>query len=382
MTKKATTAEERISMVKTQLILRNPFFASLACTLTWDERPDIPTMATDGTKFFWNREFVEKLKPEELLFVMCHEIMHVVFAHLARLGNRDLKVYNVAADYVINQLLKDEGGGSRRSAVGLPPDGILFDHAMVLKHNGDVDAIYRELMQDPNKQPQGGSHDELLQPGGSPADQATALAEAQVAVSQAHSAAKMQGKMSGVLDRIISKVMQPQVDWRRVLREFVASKAKIDRTYERLARRFLGGEDELLMPSLGGEAIGDIVVAVDCSGSISSHELDPFAAEIASIHADTKPSKLHVVYFHHDVAGADTFEPDDTVEIKPRGSGGTAFSPIFKYINDNQLAPCATIVLTDLYCSDFGPVPDYPVLWVSTTDQNNVPWGKILRMKI
>ena len=125
--------------------------------------------------------------------------------------------------------------------------------------------------------------------------------------------------------------------------------------------------------------LGEIVVAVDCSGSIGEHELNIFAAEIRGITEDTKPVALHVVYFDSEVCHHDTFGPDDQLHVEPHGGGGTAFSPIFEFVESKGIDPACAVVLTDLCCNDFGPAPHYPVLWVST-DPGTAPWGEIIHM--
>jgi predicted metal-dependent peptidase len=136
----------------------------------------------------------------------------------------------------------------------------------------------------------------------------------------------------------------------------------------------------LYMPSISGETLGEIAFAIDCSGSIGEKELNEFAAEIRFVWEDMLPSKLHVLYFDSEVCHYDKFERGDDLEIKPHGGGGTAFSPVFRYMEANQITPVATIFLTDLYCSDYGPAPEHPVLWVCNSDQKDVPWGEVVHM--
>jgi predicted metal-dependent peptidase len=133
------------------------------------------------------------------------------------------------------------------------------------------------------------------------------------------------------------------------------------------------------MPSVSGEALGEIVVAVDCSGSIGRRELNEFSAEIKALHEDGRPAALHVVYFDSKVCHYDRFDADDTVTISAKGGGGTAFSPVFRYLSANNIEPVATVFLTDLECSDFGPRPDHPVLWVSN-GATRAPWGEVVKL--
>jgi len=125
--------------------------------------------------------------------------------------------------------------------------------------------------------------------------------------------------------------------------------------------------------------MGECVFAVDCSGSVHEEEVAQFTSEIRTVKEDLNPTRIHIVYFHGKVYRTDTFEQDDELEINVTESGGTAFSPIFKAIQEKGITPVACIVLTDLWCGDFGDEPDYPVLWVSN-NKDSAPWGEVVMM--
>ena len=135
----------------------------------------------------------------------------------------------------------------------------------------------------------------------------------------------------------------------------------------------------MYLPSVSGEALGELCFAIDTSGSIGEDELNQFASEIIKVYQDLSPKKIHVIYFDSVVCHYDCFEDDEPV-IKPHGGGGTAFSPIFRFMQDKDIDPVACVVLTDLCCDDFGDEPAYPVLWVSNM-KGDAPWGEIVYME-
>jgi predicted metal-dependent peptidase len=134
------------------------------------------------------------------------------------------------------------------------------------------------------------------------------------------------------------------------------------------------------LPSVSGEALGDVVVAVDCSGSVTLAETQAFAAEMRGVKEDGNPQNIYVVYFTDRVNSVESFSRDEPLMVAPNYTGGTAFSPIFAEIADRGIEPSACVVLTDLYCNDFGPQPEYPVLWV-TNGETKAPWGEVVEMK-
>lgn len=373
---------DKFTKAKSVLILEQPFFATLSMSMKWVRDDTIPTMATDGETVYWNAAFVDSMTANETKFVICHEIMHCVLEHIDRLGDRDMYKWNVATDIVINDMLITANVGT------MPKMGI-HEPELAKKGNYLADAVYR-LLPDTKVGSQGGAFgagknamtrgplDRLRPRPGGPAQKAQAAAEMKVLVAQAAQAAKMCGKLSVGLERFVGEVLRPKVNWREALRDFVTSKAKVDRTWARPNRRFLS--QGLYMPSLTGERLGPMLIAIDCSGSIGPRELAEFTAELRAIHEDGRPEMLHVVYFDSEISHYETYNPGDTLNIRPHGGGGTAFAPIFKYAAAHAIEPDACIVLTDGYCSDYGPPPAYPVMW-TTTGETKFPWGRVLEMK-
>lgn len=364
---------KRLSKAKTGLILEHPFIGSVAINMPFELDEATETAATNGKRVKFNPKFIEGLTDEELKFLVAHECLHPMLEHNYRRNGRSPMRWNKACDYVINHLLDQE-------KIGKFIQGGCLDSSIYNAGNGTSDGIFNILPEDGGNgggDGPGGAGNDLEDGEGSPAEQQQEAAEWKVKVAQAAQAAKMMGKLSANMQRFVDEVLQPKVDWRDVLRRFV-QKAKTDeRTFARPNRRFLS--QGLYLPSVTGEVLGEIVIAVDCSGSIGQREINEFATEVKSLKEDGNPSALHVVYFDSEVSHYEYFGRDDEVHIEAHGGGGTAFSPIFKYLDDNAIVPVACVVLTDLCCDDFGNVPDYPVLWVSN-HSDKAPWGEVVKM--
>lgn len=359
---------------KAALILDQPFFASLLLGMPITEDASIKTLCTDGESIRYNPEFLETLSLPETVFVLAHETMHCVLQHMHRRGNRNANRWNIAADYVINDTLS-------RERVGIMPKGALLNSALVVDGGGTAEGVYNLLPEtDDSKGPgdDGGALDEVQDAGKDAAEIAAKEADMRVKVVQAANAAKMAGKMSAGLQRLVSEMTATRTDWKSVLRRFLTERAKVDYSFARPKRRFLA--DDLYLPSLTGEKLGEIVIAIDCSGSIRGEILNTFAAEVKAICEDTAPAGVKVLYFDTEILRADSFEADESVSINPIGGGGTAFSPIFDYIDRENLAPSACVVLTDLESSDFGNAPGCPVLWASIAP-GSAPFGETVLIK-
>jgi len=117
---------------------------------------------------------------------------------------------------------------------------------------------------------------------------------------------------------------------------------------------------------------------MDMSGSCLDYTTQ-FMSELNAVCQELKPKKIHIIYFDSEVCGYDVFEQGEEVTYNPKGGGGTAFSPVFRFMEEQDINPVSCVFLTDLECSDFGDAPDYPVLWVST-EKGEAPFGEIVLM--
>ena len=369
--------EKRLSKAKASLILEHPFVGTIAMNMPFKISEQVPTAGTNGKRVLFNPEFCEPLTDEELKFLVAHECLHPMLDHPYRRFTRDPRRWNIAGDAVINKLLVDDG-------VGKMPEGGVLDDELWNAGGGTTDGIYAVIPDQPEGgQGSGGPGDpgdgwqDCEDAEGTQQEQDQQAAQWKVKVAQAAQAAKMMGNMSAGMERLVDEMLNPKVDWRDVLRRFVEKCRNDTRSWARPNRRFLS--QGIYLPAVDGEAMGELVIAVDCSGSIGQEELDQFAAEVRTIHEDQKPKAIHVLYFDSEISHYDKFTRDDEVEIKVHGGGGTAFSPIFRYVEEYGIEPVATVVLTDLYCSNYGPQPEYPVLWVSNAAEE-AEWGEVVMM--
>lgn len=364
----------RLAKARTSLILEHPFIGTIALNMpmTLDATINPPTACTNGKRVLFHPEFVDEQNDEELKFLVAHECLHPMLEHNYRRAGRSHRRWNKAGDYVINKLLTDDH-------IGKMPQGGLLDGNVYTAGGGTTDGIYNILPDEPEDGSGGGDGplDNCEDAPGSPAEQAQAAAEMKVSVAQAAQAAKMMGKMSANMQRLVDECLQPKVDWRDVLQKFLTKARTDSRTFARPNRRF--ASQGMYLPSVSGETMGELLFAIDCSGSITRDILNQFAAELRCVKEDLFPSKIHVVYFDSEVSHYESYEQDDTLDIKPHGGGGTAFSPVFRYMLEHGIDPVAVVFLTDLCCNDFGDAPDAPVLWVST-DEGRAPFGEIVLM--
>jgi predicted metal-dependent peptidase len=359
----------RLAKAKTSLILEHPFIGTIALGMPFVLDYDIRTAATNGKRVAFNPDFITGLTDDELKFLVAHECLHPMLEHNYRRGARQHKRWNMAADYVINKLLTDDN-------IGRMPKVGLLDPNIYSAGGGTSEGIYN-ILPEQNEDDDGDMLDDCEDGEGSPAEQAQQQAEWKVKMAQAAQAAKMMGKLSANMQRLVDETLTPKVDWRDVLQRFLVKCRNDSRSFSRFNRRFIA--QGMYLPTVSGEAMGEVCFAVDCSGSIDQHTVNQFAAEINKVKEDLMPARIHVLYFDSEVSHVETYEPDDMLDIKPHGGGGTDFAPVFNKIVELGIDPVAVVFLTDLCCDSFGTQPDAPVLWV-TTETGTAPFGEVVEM--
>jgi len=376
------SAYDKITKARAGLILDHPFFGSLALRMVIKEDPSCPTAWVDGITMGYNPEFIENLTLEATKGLICHEVMHLACAHHARRGERNPRRFNMAGDMAINPILLQAGF--------VLPEGGLNDPSF---HNMPAEEIYSKL---PDEQ-EGGENGEgqNSDPGGcgevrdskgpdgqpaSPSDLSQAEQEWKVAVAQAAQQAKAAGALPTGLERLVGEILEPKVDWKEALRRFVDTAAKSDYSWTSPSKRFI--QQGIYMPSLHSEELGEIVVAIDTSGSVTDEELAQFASEISAILDDYNGAVINVLYCDTKVYEGGVFTKDDSpITLEAKGGGGTDYRPVFSHIEDSSTAPVCLVYLTDGHCSGFPDYADYPVLWVHTgRGGTEPPFGDVVKI--
>ena len=392
--------ERRVQKAKVSL-MRDPKFALLSGILMVGRtRVDDKTRTakTNGRDDTFGREFVKGLKDQELNFVVAHEAGHKMYRHLTtwrKLYDENPGLANSACDYVINLMLKDLDPQERTIRMPVWPDGPMKGKPM-----GLIDERFRGMntkqIYDILKQEQGDGgdgdgfdeHDWDDYVNGLSDDEKKQLArEIDQAIRQGQIAhAKVAGKGAGGLDRSIQELLEPKIDWREVLREFVKSmcRAKDTSSWRRVNRRFLS--TGTYMPSMIGERVGHLVIGIDTSGSIGDKELAEFLGEVKGIAEEVNPEKVDLLYWDCEVAAHEEYSEADVSNIvsstKPAGGGGTSPSCVSEYLKEKKIEPECVIMLTDGYVgSDWGNDWPSPLLWVLVGGNTDVaPNGKTIHV--
>ena len=366
------TPQQRLERAHVSLI-RDPEYMMLAGIImygnsTVEDAPD-GTAMTDGVDTVYSQQFIANLTDQELMGLVLHEKMHCAYKHMyiwQWMYEEDPDLANMACDFVINLPIQDRY--MKDKFVKLPDGGCVDEQYRGM----DAGEVYRKLKQQfPNGLPKGMKGSGFDKHDWSKGKEMS-VKEVDDLTKQIDQAMRQGGILAakaGVnVDRSILEMLQPKVDWRDALREFVTNSKVGDdySSYRRINRRFQS--QDLMLPTTFSDRIFRIAVGVDTSGSIGNRELAAFLSEAQSIFESVKPELVDLIYWGHNVAAHETYDEHALATLrestKPKGGGGTAPSCMSTYINDNGIKPDCIVMLTDgEVFGDWGTDWPAPVLW-------------------
>lgn len=384
---------KKISQARIKLLFGQPFFGNLTMTLKLIDATDqgwCPTAAVDGRNIYYNRDFFRDLDVDEIVFVLCHEVLHVAFDHFGRRSHRDPELWNMANDFVINgTLIQDKIGKMPTKRVTDPnektQDGSsqrvgLYDAKYV---GWSSEAVYDDLLKRKVKREltldvhlemgkDGQSKDGKAQQGkGIPVqvseeDLKKLREEIKGKVLQAANAAA--GKLPASIQRMVDELVDSKIDWRDLLQQNIQSCITDDFTWTRPNRKHM--YSGIFLPTLDKDETVDIQVAIDMSGSISDEMARDFMSEIHGIMHAYHDYKIGILCFDTKVYNYREFTKDTEDELlnyKPVGGGGTDFGCVWDYWQENNIEPKKAVWFTDGFpFGSWGPEGFADTLWIIT----------------
>ncbi|MCI0349085.1 MAG: VWA-like domain-containing protein [Acidobacteriales bacterium] len=374
-------AEEKLQAATAQLVVSHGFFAGAVLQMRWIacedgkvDRMDLARMGTDGRDLYYNPHWVAQAPPEHVKFGLAHEACHILGLHPFRRGMREMDLWPIACDFIVNDVCQEAG-------MPIPPNSLPpvadstpeaeYEKLQKLKkqtqqaHKGNCGCA----IVDPK-----GEHGEAL----TGAELAAAEAEAKLRAATVAEIAKRAGNLPGKLARLVGAALEERVPWERIVSRFVTQNAKVESAWRKPNRRYL--TRGIMLPSLWTPEVPDFVMACDTSGSIDTETLRTICGEVlhalSTVEQKGGTGGLLVVWCDTEVSAQ---RVESQRDLEPKGGGGTMFSPAFAYVNENAPHTKGVVYVTDGYCSDFGPEPEYNVLWVLTAHNElfRPPFGEI-----
>lgn len=398
-----------------RLLIQEPFFAALSRRIDKMKDTGIPTAGVrvnpDNGYFElrYNPEFFDGLTDDQRSGVLVHEFYHLVFEHVTGRLPDELagvmssgspsqeqaqlfKIWNIAADLSINCLI----GRNRLPESCCYPGEAMFED---MPEGETAEWYYARLKQkleeqesngegqgdgegdgegdgqgggqsfDPDNAGQFDSHDGW---GSEASDTATEIARERLkdAVKKAANEAAQANSWGSVSSSIRKEIMEritAKVDWRKVLRYFVKTSQRADKTstVRRLNKRF-----PYIHPGRKVRRTASIAVSIDQSGSVSDSMLAAFFSELNKL---SDIAEFTVIPFDTQVAEDKVYiwKKNETRQWTRVMYGGTCFNAPTKYVNARKFD--GHIILTDMEAPK--PIASKcQRMWMTTTYYANRPY--------
>lgn len=375
---------DKVSTAKVSLMTQEKFTFFTAALMRLNlNYVNAGTLATDGVNLFVNPDFVKDLTNRQIAFGLMHETFHVIYEHIERKGNRDHKTWNKATDFVINNQLDHMGLDVIK--------GICLDHQY---DDMSADQVYAKLMADPNlnngTQP---SFDDMLpafkegtpDSNGNPMKSFTPdevkqhvqdIIDGAIVASQLGGEGSA-GSIPGNILRDYQERLNPLIDWKSELIEFMFATGKQGKSYKRPSRR--SRAVGVIMQGSSGKGLGRIDFSIDTSGSVTHEMFNQFIGELSYVMDKLKPKQIGVSQFDHILQGREVINSISELEdIQFQGGGGTNIEPVLSMFKDVDSK--ALIVLTDGWFRHSASMdPGKPVVWCIYNNPNwQPPFGRAI----
>ena len=375
---------DRIVVARVGLLLRHPFFGNMATRLRISAADDwLPTAAVDGRNLYYNTQFFNAMNNKEIEFVIAHEILHMVFDHLGRREDRNPMLYNIAADYIVNNTLVRDRIGTTPSIVdcfqdfkyeGWTSEEVYDDIKKEAEKNGEEFLKQLGEMLDEHLDMEGEDGDDddngeekdangntvsKKKPKFSKETIKEIKDEVKEAMMQAAQSAGAGNVPAGVA-RMIKELTEPKMNWRELLRQQIQSTIRNDFTFQRPSRK--GWHTGAILPGQNFDETIDICIALDMSGSIGNAQAQDFLGEVKGIMDEYKDYNIKIWCFDTAVYNEDDFSADDGRELTDyeiAGGGGTDFMCNWTYMHENNIQPKKFLMFTDGYAWDSWGEEDY-----------------------
>jgi predicted metal-dependent peptidase len=346
--------------------------------------------------------------------VLAHEILHLVFEHLGTPSIFNKEIANIAKDAVINRSLMGDSAFNldelpRGCVTPLRDDtGFTLGWGTNMKtfkipkfKESDWLPIYKKMMEQLESECKGdrqkledtikklaGMNPMQGDCEGNPDDGDTIDGESsslqqemnrfRIQVQDAVEVTKKtQGFLPGGVEAHLGALHSGKISWRDKLRQLIMTEtSRDDFSWKMNSRRMHLGRDRShpgYFPTVWNECLGDVVLVLDTSGSMSHKELVEGLSEFRNMR-EQMPFNVHFITCDAEVHDYVKYEKWDTEidweNLPVHGRGGSSFVPAFEFIDaeieKGMLNPAIVCFFTDGYITFVQEKPEYPVICMST----------------
>ncbi len=377
-------AETLLLRAKSLLTVKYPYFGMLASRLKHEPSDTLSGYASNGVRFLYNADFLERRSVEEVMFILTNAVMHHVFSHQQRRLNRRGKLWQLATDYAINNLLSKSGltipmgANYNKEYEGMYAEEIYdaLKNDLNLGDSGDAFGESADTAPEASMMEQEGDDSQSFGNIDGITDELDTGDELQwqYAASIAQEVAQRKGAMPLGLERLGKKIKPSDVDWRFELYNAVNRHMRNNYAFMPPNKKHI--HRGIALPSLTSDTLS-LCVAIDTSGSIDDQLLGAFMEEFKSIMQNFPSVKIELIIADAKVHAHHTFQGGERMDFKLKGGGGTDYRPTFDYVEANLPMTTMLLYFTDGEGSFPRIPPNYEVLWALSREAK-MPFGRAL----
>ena len=384
-----------IKRFKMDLLRKMPFYGDIIMRLPFVENVQIPTARTNGGQIEYNPRFLSSQKRGQRNFIIMHEVFHVLLFHCKRFGERNPRIWNTAADMIVNSMLMNLMNNMREASIPFerPVEGIFANagigetvenlYEMLLADNKRMNTNSKKVMVRLNNSWRNKDPVEMDAPndiiirdpeitdadvvGEFPLERKfpgfdgesapkIGLSENMLLQIIRESASTNRSSIGSyfVPNQIFGLVESKRIKWQTLLRDFFVEDLSDESSYTTPERKYI--HMDLIIPGYGrnDEKIDEIWAFVDSSGSIEKNEMEQFLTQLYRI-AKEFNCVFNICYWDTQVTDVykNILKEDDILKSLPLHSGGTDINCVYRWLKDNKVKPDIMLILTDGY---FGPL--------------------------
>ena len=364
-------ARDLLIQARVRMLIRHDFWGKMATRMrlinadAW-----CGTAATDGKDFYYNSEFVLSLGSiDKVVFLFAHEVLHCIYDHIPRTGDRDRKLSNIAQDYVINADLFHHSVGKPIDEIDIIYDKKYFNWSFEAVYEDllkdvqfiNIDELVERLLDDHLEPGEGDGDDDGDDDGENHQEGDVSTRRPQISKEQ-RDAIKDEirqsvlqaaqgsgaGNLPGGIQRIVSNLTNPKMDWRSLINMKIPSLVKHDYSYQRFNKKYM--QSGIVVPGMNREEAIDICVGIDTSGSITQQILEEQLSEVVGIMDMYEEFTIRIWQFDTGIYGYAEFTKDTASEIlnyEIKGGGGTDFDANWTFMKQEGIEPQMFIMFTD-----------------------------------
>jgi predicted metal-dependent peptidase len=355
-------ARQMILRSRIAMVLRHGMFGQLAMRLKLVNADSwLTTAATDGRHFYYNSKFINMLNTQQNIFLFCHELLHCAYDHMERGKGKHKTIANIAMDYVVNADCIKYNMGSKITQVPLLYDKKyedwsfeqVYDDLIKNAKTIDMDELLEALLDEHMDGDNDGDGDGDNEKDGKGRPKLSAaerqqirdeFREAMLSAAQSTGA----GNAPGNLQRQLSTLTNPKINWREMITQQIQSIVKNDYTWATPNRKHFS--QGFVLPNMRRDEAIEVCVAIDTSGSIGDKQLNEFFSEVNGIMQTYDDYNIKIWCFDtsvHNPQDYDTSNGHDMVNYQPKGFGGTDFDANWRWMKEENVEPKLLIVFTD-----------------------------------